>query len=553
MKARAALIVLPWLLLARAAAADDAGGVALEVDRCTTAAPASEAERVARGERAGTDYDRGEVLYVQGDYAGAVAAFVASYCTLPYYTVLKDIGQAYERLLDYERAIAYLERYVAAVPPDATRDGACAVDPAEDRANVEARIRVLAGLPAKLRVTTTPAGAAITLRRGDTVVARGTTGAGIVEARAGQYTLTVERDGFLPVTTEVAPEIGKPYSYYFQLEPRRGALRIRVQPSDARVFIDERLVGLGDVDVELAGGSYQVMVEAVGRRSEQRTVRVSADDVTEVAFALAAPPQSGRTQLLAAGAIGGLVVGTALGGSIGGDTGAGAGLLIGATASTVGSYLAVPDALPLGDSSYIITAGLTGAVLGGTTAGMAGSDDDAVAIGGSIGLIGGAVVGAASARRLDLSPGDAAMLNSGALWGGVAGALFGVVFDGSDRLDHAMVATGVGTGVLTGALLGRTFEPSRREVVLVDLAGVGGAAAAAALQSVVSEGDATSAESRAHFGLAGLGVGLVGGALLLQLLDAPPAAPPRRAAPRVQPTVARAPHGGLTVGLVGAW
>jgi len=551
----ATMAVVVGLLLCTGRAHADEAGSALEVDRCAaTPATLTDAERAALGERAGNDYERAEVLYVQGDYAGAITAFVASYCTLPYYTVLKDIGQAYERLLDYERAIAYLERYVAAVPTDAQRDSACAVDPVEDRANVEARVRVLAGLPAKLRVTTTPTGAAITLRRDDTVVARGLSGAGIVEARAGRYTMTVERAGFLPITSEVEPEIGKPYSYYFQLEPRRGQLRVRVQPGDARVFVDERLVGIGDVDLDLAGGSYQVMVEAVGRGSETRAVTVSADDVAEATFALAAPPRTGRTQLLVAGGVAGLVVGTALGDGINVDSGAGVGLLLGTAAGAAGTYLAVPDDIPLGDSSYIITAGLTGSVLGGATAGMAGGDQATVSIGGSVGLLAGAAVGIASARRLDLSPGDAAIFNSGALWGGVSGALFSVVFDGSSRLGSVMVATGVGTGVLTGALLGRTFEPTRREVVLVDLAGVGGAAAAAAIQSVASDGGATSAESRAHFALAGMSVGLVGGALLLRLLETPTTAPTSRApsGPRVVPTVTPGP-GGATVGLAGAW
>jgi tetratricopeptide (TPR) repeat protein len=216
--------VLALAALAVAAPAAHAEVAApLEIDACPPrAVDLPEATLI---ERAGQAYDRGEVLYVQGDYAAAIDAFVESYCTVPYYTVLKDVGQAYERLLEYERAIAYLERYVASVPDDATRGGPCAPEPREDRANVAARVRVLAGLPAKLRITTSPDGARVTLRRGDTVVARVVTGQGILEARAGTYAMTIERDGFEPITTEVTAAIGKPYSYYFQLTPRRGTLR----------------------------------------------------------------------------------------------------------------------------------------------------------------------------------------------------------------------------------------------------------------------------------------------------------------------------------------
>lgn len=85
----------------------------LEVDDCPAkpSLPQDKLIGIAR-----EHYNRGEILYVQGDYAGAVQEFTASYCLYPYFTILKDIGQAYERQLDYQRAIAYLERYVFAVP-----------------------------------------------------------------------------------------------------------------------------------------------------------------------------------------------------------------------------------------------------------------------------------------------------------------------------------------------------------------------------------------------------------------------------------------------------
>src|SRR5262249_12398135 len=60
-------------------------------------------------------YERGDTLYAQGDYEGAVRELVYAYCLVPsYFTILEDIGLAYERNLDYEKAIGYLERYVRA-------------------------------------------------------------------------------------------------------------------------------------------------------------------------------------------------------------------------------------------------------------------------------------------------------------------------------------------------------------------------------------------------------------------------------------------------------
>jgi hypothetical protein len=100
---------------------------------------------------------------VQGDYKGAVNELVAAYCISPYYTILKDIGQAYERERDYDKAIAYLERFVMNVPKDAKRPDACSADPQDERKNVIARINVLGALKAKILINTDPADSKITL------------------------------------------------------------------------------------------------------------------------------------------------------------------------------------------------------------------------------------------------------------------------------------------------------------------------------------------------------------------------------------------------------
>src|SRR5205814_2154194 len=92
--------------------------IMLEVDACRDQ-PTMPVEK--KREIAADHFRRGQVLYAQGDYRGAVTELVDAYCTYPYYAVLKDIGQAYERQLEYEKAIKYLERFVKEVPPEAKR------------------------------------------------------------------------------------------------------------------------------------------------------------------------------------------------------------------------------------------------------------------------------------------------------------------------------------------------------------------------------------------------------------------------------------------------
>ena len=199
-------------------------------------------------------YNRGEILYVQGDYAGAVQEFTASYCLYPYFTILKDIGQAYERQLDYQRAIAYLERYVFAVPADAKPVGSCGVDPQQDRKNVAARVSVLSALPARINITTLPEGAAIALVSDTGIAARGVAGGKLIETRAGHYEMTATLAGYEPVTQQIDVEVGKPYGYYIALPRQKGQLSILSVPDGGRISVDNRVVGNGSVTMDVVAG-----------------------------------------------------------------------------------------------------------------------------------------------------------------------------------------------------------------------------------------------------------------------------------------------------------
>ena len=97
-----ALLVLLALLAPVTARADDSCPVTPDATADEIAAQASER------------YERGSVLYFQGDYEGAVREYAATLCLLPSATdVLYSIGQAYERLLEFEQAISYYQRFVA--------------------------------------------------------------------------------------------------------------------------------------------------------------------------------------------------------------------------------------------------------------------------------------------------------------------------------------------------------------------------------------------------------------------------------------------------------
>lgn len=492
--------------------------VRLEVDDC---ARAPDADSQATAQIASEHYQRGGVLYFQGDYEGAIHEFVSAACLYPAgKDFLFNIGQSYERLLEFERAVAYYERYVLA-----TEDVA-------ERKNVSARIEVLKGLPARVQVATVPDGATVSFTDEFGIKqSGGRVGDRPYEIVAGRYTVTVELAGYETVEQVLETEIGKPYSLFFPLQPKKGRLVINAEPVDARIFVDDKLVGFGRFEDFLPGGTYEVTVEAPDRLAETRLVEVVADRDTDVPVRLPPKPASGRTQLLigssiAGGALGSVALGVLEGES---DTRAGLGFLGGVGVGFLGGYYGIPDDIEVGTSSYILTASLVGATEAGLVTSIFEEGADItgpVAVGG---MAAGAVFASVTAGRFQLSAGDAAMLNTGALWGGIAGGLFSAIFEFEPKVSEGLVLGGLNLGVVTGVLLGRQVEYSRRHVALIDLAGLAGMGLAVATQSVIDsardDGDMTDAdggaERTAHFALAGMAGGLALGAYFTRNVDVP--------------------------------
>jgi len=530
--------------------------VRLAIDECPAPPDLPEAKI---SEIAGDHYNRGGVLYYQGDYEGAIREFVQTLCMVPSASeVLFSIGQAFERLLQYDVAIAYYERYVL------QNRGASQKD-IDERRNVASRIQVLQRLPARIRVVTSPEGAIVSFT--DDLGVRRNLGRITTEAYevvAGHYTMTIELAGHETIEQQIDPAIGQPYSYYFALQPKKGHLVVNTDPLDARIFVDDRLAGIGHYDERLPGGSYKVTIEATGRTSETRRIEVVADREVELPVRLPPQPASGKRQLIVgASAAGGIMGSIALGVLEGTENAArgGLGFLGGVGIGFVGGYFGIPDDIPVGSSSYIITSGLIGAGEAGLIASMIERQGNEatgpVAIGG---MAAGAVFASLTAERFHLDAGDAAILNSGALWGAIGGGLFAAIFEFEPGVSEGLVLGGLNLGVVSGVLLGRRVDFSRRHVALIDLSGLAGMGVAVSIQSVIdnatsdpdsadASGDSTG-ERTAHFALAGMAGGLAIGAFLTRNIDAPKI---KALAPVIQTTPA--PGGGKTtvIGISGSF
>lgn len=508
-----------------------AASVALEIDDCPQSPEVPEAQLESMAyER----YERGNVLHLQGDYAGAVAELVHGYCLWPPKAtpLLKYIAQSYERLVQYEKAVAYLERYLLQIAGQRGNE--------EEQQAIAARIQVLRRLRSTITVATEPTGAVITVANDAGPIASEADGQRL-EVTAGAYTLIVEKTGYEPIRKPIVIGIGQPYSFSFRLEPKSGRLRIQTVPGDARIFIDDRLAGIGSYAGELAIGPHTLSFEARGYIDAREEIEILAGETKQVSKSLERPPTSGKTQLIVAATLAGTVIGaSAVGGSTDDDLFGALGGLAGLTIGGAGTYFLYDD-IDLGSSSYIITSGMIGAIEGGGIGVLASNDPDAGWIGGLIGVGAGAGFAVFTAERFQLSAGDAALLNSGAAWGLVSGLWFTQVFHDSSNVGAGLVLGGTNLGVVGGVLLGRTLEYSRKHVALIDLAGLAGIATGLAVHSgVVGNGEDEMVErdeQQAHFALAGMALGLATGALLTRNLDAPKL-------PRLQPQITPAAANG---------
>jgi hypothetical protein len=500
---------------------------ALEIDDCRP----NELTREQIQKQGFEHFDRGSNLYAQGDYQGAVRELVYSYCLVPsFYTILKDIGQAYERDLDYERAIGYLERYVRAVPPPGTPPcGVCPADPQQDKANVARRVEVLKKLKAKIYVESQPPGAQITIVNDAGVAVRAHSGE-TIEVLGGHYDMVTELDGYEPHHQPIDVRVGKPYTYFVPLVALHGRLSMQVLPSDARIFLDDRLVGIGHIDLQLAANTYVVTSEAPDRVTDRRRVEVLADQIKRVQVELTAQPQFGRRQLIAfatvagAGATGSMLYTFR-------DTGlSGLGVLGGGVTGLVGSMFLLPD-VPLGTSNLTVTSTAGGAILGAGASLLFTKRPEViypvVGLAAALGGTGGYLVGDA----IRINVGDAALINSGVVWGSVSGALFAASFDPGHAVGGGLLLSGLGMGTVGGLLLQSNFSISRTHAVLIDIGGVVGIIGGLALESLVYQNqtaqttsapiDPRAQEHLANYALGGMAIGLLTAGVLTRNLDNP--------------------------------
>jgi hypothetical protein len=461
-------------------------------------------------------YNAGQKLYEEGRYEEAIAEFQLAYRLKPHPNTLYNIAQAYERLLDYAQSVIWFERYLAEASADIP-----------GRSAVENRLRVLRNLPARISVTTIPEHVRATVV-GDDGVSRTADTPTVFKVPAGRYTLELTQPGWEPETHPLSVDIGQPYFYQYRLKRSTAQVTIFTRPRGARVFIDDRLVGetpfAGTVEV----GKHRLLLEHRDYPWHREELDATSPTPIRREVTLTRPLRSGRTELVLASMVFGGVVGPLLVAAINGDNQFGTtnlGLAVyvlssaaGIGAGFLGSFMTTREGVKLGHSSLMIGSTIWAASFAaslGLGLELRQQYVYALALAGSgVGIAAGYLI----ARKLDVSAGDAALINSGGTWGTGAGALLApAIFDhASSRQFGWFVLGGTTLGVLAGSLLASKLELSRSRVALIDVGGLAGTGLGFALGFAI--GYTTSGEntiqSGARLALGGMALGLLGGAVL---------------------------------------
>ena len=514
-------VVAIGTLCARAARGDNgylgapSENAPIEVDDCPSQASRTAADLTREGHE---HYERGQILYEQGDYPAAVQEWVDAYCIQNYFSLLKDVGQAYERDLDYERAVAYFKRFVAEVPRDAETKWQV------EKGNIIARIGVLEKLRAQVLVQTEPKDASIAIANDAGVHAVGKSGQKM-EVFRGHYTLTIEKPGYESVSQPLVTQIGKPLSVFVKLEPVKGRLALQATPNETRLYIDNNYVGTGHYeDRKIKAGKYALTAEAPGYERSTREIVVLPEQEAHIQVELEAVPQTGRRQAIIAGTIAGAASIGSITNAVSklGFSGLAGGTLIGAVVGFAGSYFFLPSDIPLGTSSLAITSTMLGYILGTTGAAVFTSDSNVITpLAGATALLAGAT-GYYIGSETHIRSGDAAVVNTGVVWGATFGFLFAESFNADRRIGSALTLSGLAMGAVGGALSAHYFNVSRSHAALIDLGGVLGIVVGLAGEALAYPTAKVSAQEHiSNFAIGGLAIGLVATGFLTRNYDAP--------------------------------
>jgi hypothetical protein len=479
-------------------------------------------------------YARGEQHFDALRYDEAVAQYEAAYRLKPHPSVLWIIGLCHERAFRFRRAVEYYDRYLA--------EGG---ERGEFAELARAHREWLLSRKARVKVTSNIDGAVVALRRDDgrtfSGAANGRAQPAVdLEVPAGRYVLEVSAPTYVTWRQPLQTEIGQPYNFHAELTKQLGRLSIAVDPPDARILLDSRDIGTGRYyDRDHPVGLYNLRLEHPDRSTIEAGVELTPD--RELVLQVALPPRrrSGRLELVLGGGVyGGWLLAAGFRAADVTDPFviapvAAGGAALGVLASTLVTNALFSEAGPTqGTASFVAAGPLWGTIYGFAVDEAVHDPADPEPHNSYRWGVGGGLLGLALTLTLagpvDSTPGDSALIHSGAGMGVVAGLLGAQALTGTVGTQDVrwLPLVGINVGLAAGLGVSAYTEWSRAHVALIDAAAVAGLALGAGIERVVQPSGRSTELGRpddrtARFALVGGLAGLVVGVIATRNYDRP--------------------------------
>ncbi len=500
--------------------------------------------------RAEALYDRATQLAGNLEYDEAIALYEEGYRLAPEANFLFQLAMCYERRFRFTQALQYYERYLVEAGPKG------------DKVRTARRHKAwLESLPARVRVSGTVPSATVKVVHLDSGRIAGGALDEYIEVPAGSYVLEVSAPRFVTFRQRFSAEIGQYYNFVAQLPAQTAELNLTLDPPDSRIFLDSRDLGTGrSYNHRVPVGFYNLRLEHPERSTIEGGLELVPGETVNLSVQLPNRVRSGavETYLLGIGYGGFLVTGALFSADVSTAfvviPSAVAGGAIGLLGATYLLETAYKDqgAPTQGTASFVSAGPLWGAVYGvaiaETWSALAEQPFTSTAtpwrwaLGGS--LVGLAVT-AGLASPVESTPGDSALIHSGAGWGTMLGLLGARAFGRSTADEGPFLLAGINTGLAAGLVTSAYTEWSREHVFWLDCAILAGIAGGAALERAIQPKELGAPDDRtARFALAGGAIGLGTGVILLRNYDKNRAGGRRRVLEWFHPTALVTPEAG---------
>lgn len=274
-------------------------------------APATARAQDAATQQAKDHFDEGQNLYLQGDFVGAAVRFRSAYEAKPFPAFLFNVAVCHEKNKDFQRALDFYERFLAADPrsqdhtlveqriaairaylsPPTPTPGTAGPSSQPTSQPVRPELPVLPPVQPKglVVIESNPEGAAIYL--GDKKAGIFTRAPYTGSLPPGQQTLIIELKDFATVRKTVSIRSDRLTYLYFALTPQRnlGWIEVKGNIPGANVFFDQRqfgAVGHTPYSGYLLPGRRKVIVAREGYADLEREVNVVAGQTHVLKFVL---------------------------------------------------------------------------------------------------------------------------------------------------------------------------------------------------------------------------------------------------------------------------